>query len=307
MGDDAAPRGEASARQIFARGDKVGEAIGLFLALAVAVPAIALVLAAADMGDGIDEAAIHQAESVGGEGGRDGHAVGAIAIEQKRRRAVELRVLAVEQRDRDRLAVLGGRHNAARDIGGWIVTARNFLSLTKDPLTRAHVVVDHLGRRRHGGVGEAQGRRVVFVAGRETKRVSRLVEGNGVLVSVVEASHHDARQTVLALEPHQVIFVGDHIEDQPARPMRLDLAPGLASGILDRRLDDAVVLGAAGIGEDDEIVALMVHGIVVLLLARGDQARRRKRIVCVNQADLGSLMVVHAEEQETAALGGAQL
>ena len=38
-----------------------------------------------------------------------------------------------------------------------------------------------------------------------------------------------------------------------------------------------------------------------------DQARRRKRIVCVDQTDLGSLMVVHAEEQETAALSGAQL
>ena len=51
------------AREIFAGGDEVGEGVDLLLALAVLVPAIALVLAAAHMGDGIDEAAIDEAEA----------------------------------------------------------------------------------------------------------------------------------------------------------------------------------------------------------------------------------------------------
>jgi hypothetical protein len=48
----------------FARGDEVGEGVDLLLALAVLVPGIALVLAAADMGDGIDEAAIDQRQAL---------------------------------------------------------------------------------------------------------------------------------------------------------------------------------------------------------------------------------------------------
>ena len=42
------------------RGDEIGEGVHLLQALAVLVPVIALVLAAANMGDGIDEAAIGQ-------------------------------------------------------------------------------------------------------------------------------------------------------------------------------------------------------------------------------------------------------
>ena len=129
LGDDAALGGEACCREIFARGDEVGEAVHLLLALALAVPAIALVLAAADMGDGIDEAAVDEAQRIGGEAGRDRHAVGAIAVEQQRRGAVELGVLAIEQRDRDGLTVLRGRHDPARHVSAGIVAARNFLRL----------------------------------------------------------------------------------------------------------------------------------------------------------------------------------
>ena len=173
----------------------------LLLALAVLVPAIALVLAAAHMGDGVDEAAIDQAQRIGGEAGRNGHAVGAVAIEQEGRRAVELRLLAIEQRHRDRLAVLRRRHDAARDVERWIVAARNFLSLAKLSLPRVHIVVEDLRRRRHRRIGEAQTRRVVLVAVRDAERIGLLGEGDGVLFAVGEAPHDDARQSILALEP----------------------------------------------------------------------------------------------------------
>jgi hypothetical protein len=44
-------------------GDEVGEGVGLLLALAVLVPGVTLVLAAAHMRDGEDEAAIHQRQN----------------------------------------------------------------------------------------------------------------------------------------------------------------------------------------------------------------------------------------------------
>ena len=51
---------------------------------------------------------------------------------------------------------------------------------------------------------------------------------------------------------------------------------------------------------------MMLDGIVVLRLARSDEARRRRKIARVDQAHLRGLMVVHAEQQEAAALGGAE-
>ena len=66
--------------------------------------------------------------------------------------------------------------------------------------------------------------------------------------------------------------------------MRLDLAPMLAAWGLDRRLDDAVVLGAIRIGEDDQPVAVMLDGIVVLGFARADETRRSRWLLRVDQA-----------------------
>ena len=67
-----------------------------------------------------------------------------------------------------------------------------------------------------------------------------------------------------------MILVGDDIEDEAARPMRLDLAPVLLAWRIYRRLEDAVILRAAGIGEDNETAVAMIHGVVVLRLTRRD-------------------------------------
>ena len=93
VGDDAAAPGVAFPDQELARGDEVGEGVELLLALALRIPAIALVLAAADVGDGEDEAAVDEAEPAGREACRDGDAVGAVAVEEERRGAVERRAL----------------------------------------------------------------------------------------------------------------------------------------------------------------------------------------------------------------------
>ena len=63
-------------------GDEIQERVGFLVALAVLVPRKPLVLAAAHMGDGVDEAAVGKRQDVGVEGGGNGDAVGAIAIEQ---------------------------------------------------------------------------------------------------------------------------------------------------------------------------------------------------------------------------------
>ena len=101
---------------------------------------IALVLAAADMGDGVDEAAIDERQAVGVEAGGNGDAVGAVAIEQAGRRAVERRVAAVEQRDRHQFAVMRpAPSDAARHVVGRIVAGRHFLRLAAARASRVRM------------------------------------------------------------------------------------------------------------------------------------------------------------------------
>ena len=80
---------------MLARRDEVGESVLLVEELTVRVPAIALVLAAANMGDGVDEASIGERERADGKTRRDGDAIGAVAVEQAWRTAIEGRVLVV--------------------------------------------------------------------------------------------------------------------------------------------------------------------------------------------------------------------
>ena len=103
-----------------------------------------------------------------------------------------------------------------------------------------------------------------------------------------------------------MVLEGDDLEDEPAGPMRLDLAPMLAAWVLHRRFDDAVVLGAIRIGEDDQPVAVMLDGIVVLGFARADETWRSRWVLRVDQPDLGRLMVGGVEQQEAPALRLAQ-
>ena len=82
MGDDAVMAGETFRHEVFCGGDEVGKCVHLLVALAVFIPGKTLVLAAANMSDGIDEAAIHERQSRGAEACRNGDAIGAIAIKQ---------------------------------------------------------------------------------------------------------------------------------------------------------------------------------------------------------------------------------
>src|SRR4029078_5256031 len=143
-------------------------------------------------------------------------------------------------------------------------------------LARLHVVVEHLRRRRHRRIGKAQRTRVIFEARRDAERVGFLAEGDLVLGAIGEAADDDARQPIFALEPHEKVLEGHDLENETARTMRLDLAPMLATRIVGRGVDDAVVLGPIAISEDDQTVAVMLDRIVMLMLARTDEAWRRR-------------------------------
>src|SRR5262245_27333182 len=121
------------------RGNEVVEGVCLLLAFPVLVPRIALVLAAPDMGDSVDEAAIDERQTVRIEGGGDGHAVGSVAVEQARRGPVEPRIAVMDERYGNQFAVMRRSQQSAGDVMFWVMSRRDFLRLQKNALAAAHV------------------------------------------------------------------------------------------------------------------------------------------------------------------------
>src|SRR4051812_12006603 len=76
-----AGRGEAGGDQAFCAIDEIVEGVDALLELAVEEPAMAEVVAAADMGDRAGIAAVEQADTTGRESWRNGDTIGAIAVE----------------------------------------------------------------------------------------------------------------------------------------------------------------------------------------------------------------------------------
>ena len=268
---------------MFSRRDEVGKCVRLGGKFAFAIPAPALVGAAAHMGDRIDEAAVDERQAVGVERGGDGDAVGAVAIDEAGRGPVERRVLAEQDRDRHGLAVGGRREQPPRHIVGWIVSARHFPPLAQDSRALRQVIVPHFGRRRHRRIAEAQrvGRKLVAVL--DAERIGFLVEGDRVLLAAGEMPHDDARQTVGAFQPDQP--VGEHHmgENEYSRAMRDEVAPMRAARVRQRRDNELEVLGAVGVGEQNQRRfaregGMMLDFVAQRRLARGDQRRLRRRV-----------------------------
>ena len=125
---DASGRPVAGLGQIFGDRDEIREGVDLVLAAPGIVPTLALFDPAADVGDGVDEAAVDQREQIGNDIGLEEIAVGTVRRQKKWRRAVDRQALAVQ--NRDRYLFLGGRgEQPAHLVGSGIVPAWNLLLL----------------------------------------------------------------------------------------------------------------------------------------------------------------------------------
>src|SRR5215208_7840209 len=136
---------------------------------------------------------------------RHGDAVRAIAVKPARRRAVELRVLPVEKRYRHLLAVMRWCEYPPGRVQRWIVPGGYFLVLAQNPLAAAHVVVEHLYRRRHRRIAEPHELGVVFERPAHAERIGLFVERDRMFVARAHVANDDARQPILALEANQMV------------------------------------------------------------------------------------------------------
>ena len=178
VGDDAIRGAVAVGDEVTHGGDEVAKGVGLGGELAGLVPTPALFRAAAHMGDGVDEAAVDQRQAVGREASVYRVTIGAVAVDQQRRRPVALEVAPMHQRDRHALAVVGVGEDAARHISRGVEILRRLLLLAQDALAIDEIVVVDLLAAGHRGEAEAEGRRIEFVDRLERQRVGLRLEGD---------------------------------------------------------------------------------------------------------------------------------
>ena len=165
------------------------------------------------------------------------------------------------------------RHQPARDIVLRIVAGRHFLRLAQRALARAHVVVEDLRRRRHRRIGEAHDVGVVFVGARQAERIGFLVEGDHVLLAGRAVADDDARQAVLALQPDEESLKPTDARGSAGRARAATSSSSCRDRVGDRRGHDLEVLGAVGIGQDEEDVAAFLKIVLQAGLARRDELR----------------------------------
>jgi hypothetical protein len=86
--------------------------------------------------------------------------------------------------------------------------------------------------------------------------------------------------------------------DHHAWPVRDQIAPVLALRPRDRRRHDLEVLGAARIGQDDQVFAVVLDLVEHQRLAPGNEERRGLRIVPVEEPHLGGFVIVDRHRDE---------
>src|SRR5882724_9888484 len=114
---------------MFGGGDEVGERVALFVHARSVVPGLAEFAAAAHVGDGVDHAAVEQAQAIRTEADWNGNAVAAVAVEEQRSAGVPRSVAAIDDGERNAGAIRRGRVLALADVLLWIVAAEDRLLL----------------------------------------------------------------------------------------------------------------------------------------------------------------------------------
>ena len=252
------------------------------------------------MGDGEHEAALEQRQARGGKTRHRGVAVGAVAVEVQRRRAVARHAARVDDGDRHLGAVAGRGRQPLGHEARTIVAARNALLLPPAQFAAGQVVVVHRVRRRQRGVAQAQRVGGVFLVVAEAHRAG----GFGEVDALFERRLARARRVAATAAPQQADLVDaadallhrheavEHAEvDEVARVgRRHQHAPGGLRRVGLRGDDQAGVLVRV-VGLDDEAVALVIHLVLVLHAPRRDHQRRPRRIVRGDETRFAGHMV----------------
>src|SRR5208337_2906608 len=142
--------GEFFGQEMIGGSDEIGEGVELVVHAPSVMPRLAEFAAAADVGNGKDDAAIEKADAVGTEGDGHGKAVATVAVEEERGAAVARSAVAVHNGEGDARAVgsCGVEPFAAVQLG--VVAAEDGLLFAKNALAGAEIVVEDGARGDEG-------------------------------------------------------------------------------------------------------------------------------------------------------------
>ena len=266
-------RGMAFLHQVVGDIDEVGEGVELVEQLAVLVPPAAQLLAAADVGDGIDHAAVEQADIGGAETRVHRNPVAAVGVLQQRRAAVLRCVAVADQGHRDPGPAVARRrpHPLGHVLRGVVAGHRLLLELAA--LAGVDVQFVGGGRGGHRGVAVAQPLAVRLGVGRQAHRIGRFV-GLHVFLAAVLADQAQALQRVGTLGHGQEAVEQFHVLDEHVFVVRHQVLPLRARGGVAGRLHQLEVGGAIGIGADHPAPAQVVGVVLDIALARRQHGER---------------------------------
>src|SRR5579859_931058 len=127
---------------MFGGRDEIGEGVALMAHAAGIVPGFAEFAAAANVGYGVDDAAIEQAKAIRTEIDRHGDAVASVAIKKKRRAAVARCRSFVDERERDSGAVVGDGVDSFAGVERGVVASEDWLLFAHCALACDYVEIE---------------------------------------------------------------------------------------------------------------------------------------------------------------------
>ena len=283
--------------------DEIGERIHLVELAAVVVPGAAHFLAAAHMGDGIDEAAVDQAQARRRKARVGGQAVRAIGVLQQRRGAIAHEALAVHQRYGNSRAVARRGEQEFGSIVRGIEAADDRIALQQNLLAGAHVVVVEGGRRGERGIRVAHEFGVELRIDRQRRGIGGLIAGDEKFAPSCAAAGDQGVMLILARPPLRTETARNPLNTSKSsmkvssRCATTSRQRGAVAFPADRHLHQAKIAGLP-IGSDDEGIAEMFQLVFMIAFVRQEDLEFERRIIGMRVPPFRGHRAFHVDENE---------
>ena len=131
--------------------------------------------------------------------------------------------------------------------------------------------------------------------------MSFFLEGDGVLRAALDLSDDEPRQRVLPFDPDQVARIDGHRDEHAPFAVRNDDAPIGARGGVQRGRKNREILGAIGVGEDEDRIAMRLNLVAQAAFARRDPTRRRVLVGEIDEMAFARVVSVNRDDSEASA------
>ena len=287
--------------EVFGAVDEVGEGVLFLHELAVFVPVTSMLLAATDVGDGVDESPVDQAQHRAAKASRHAGSVGAVTVEIERGRSVSLHTLVINKGDGDFRSVPCG---GVKSLGAVVVpvkSTQDLLFLEESLSPRSHVVIEDAVGSPHRFEVEAEDPGVHFGVYAERCRVGRFVEVN-LVPFPLRSADTDAVEGIASFHHHEIIPKHLHAAQIDIFTGGNHLLPVLLGSFPDRGDHEAEV-GGLLVGAHEELVTPVVDAVLKVAAAGTEYPRFQVGLVGVDEEEFVREGLAAPDDDEAFGLG----